>query len=115
MKADHETVKSNTIIILALLWTAQWSRWDILSVDWWPAKRRACPSPSRVRGEERPHPLSVSRRPREHVALAVTRPELHRGALFARTVAQRLFPRVVGSGRLGASVLGAPHRRGLGT
>jgi hypothetical protein len=41
MKADHETVKSNTIIILALLWTAQWSRWDILSVDWWPAKRRA--------------------------------------------------------------------------
>jgi thiosulfate dehydrogenase [quinone] large subunit len=40
LQADHDTVKSNTIILLGLLWAAQWSRWDIWSVDWWLAKKR---------------------------------------------------------------------------
>ena len=33
LQADHDTVKSNTIILLALLWAAQWERWNVLSVD----------------------------------------------------------------------------------
>jgi uncharacterized membrane protein YphA (DoxX/SURF4 family) len=41
LKGDHDTVKSNTIILLALLWAAQWERWNVLSCDQWLAKRRA--------------------------------------------------------------------------
>ncbi|MGO8998340.1 MAG: DoxX family membrane protein [Polyangiaceae bacterium] len=41
LQADHDTVKSNTIILLALLWAAQWSRSNIYSVDDILAKRRA--------------------------------------------------------------------------
>ncbi len=41
LQAEHDTVKSNTIILLALLWAAQWERWNILSVDDWLAKRKA--------------------------------------------------------------------------
>ena len=41
LQAEHDTVKSNTIILLALLWAAEWERWNILSVDDWLAKRKA--------------------------------------------------------------------------
>jgi thiosulfate dehydrogenase (quinone) large subunit len=39
LQADHDTVKSNTIILLALLWAAQWERWNMFSLDQWLAKR----------------------------------------------------------------------------
>jgi uncharacterized membrane protein YphA (DoxX/SURF4 family) len=41
LKADHDTVKSNTIILLGLLWAADWERWNILSIDQWLAAKRA--------------------------------------------------------------------------
>jgi uncharacterized membrane protein YphA (DoxX/SURF4 family) len=37
LKADHDTVKSNTIILLALLGAAIWEKWNMLSVDDWLA------------------------------------------------------------------------------
>ena len=39
LKSDHDTVKSNTIILLALLWAAAWERWNVFSLDAWLAKR----------------------------------------------------------------------------
>jgi thiosulfate dehydrogenase [quinone] large subunit len=33
LQGDHDTVKSNTIILLALLWAADWVKWNALSVD----------------------------------------------------------------------------------
>jgi len=38
-QADHDSVKSNTIILLALLWAARWERWNAFSVDAWLARR----------------------------------------------------------------------------
>ena len=40
LQADHDSVKSNTIILLALLWAAQWERSNAFSLDGWLAKRR---------------------------------------------------------------------------
>jgi uncharacterized membrane protein YphA (DoxX/SURF4 family) len=39
LQAEHETVKTNTIIMLALLWAAVWERSNKLSLDEWLAKR----------------------------------------------------------------------------
>jgi thiosulfate dehydrogenase [quinone] large subunit len=41
LQADHDSVKSNTIILLALLWAAQWERWNMFSLDQWLAKRHS--------------------------------------------------------------------------
>jgi thiosulfate dehydrogenase [quinone] large subunit len=41
LQADHDTVKSNTIILLALLWAAVWERWNMFSLDDFLAKRRS--------------------------------------------------------------------------
>ena len=40
LQSDHETVKTNTIILLALLWAAMWERWNIFSLDDFLAKRK---------------------------------------------------------------------------
>jgi thiosulfate dehydrogenase [quinone] large subunit len=41
LKADHDTVKSNTIILLGLLWAAKWERWNMFSLDELLARRRS--------------------------------------------------------------------------
>jgi uncharacterized membrane protein YphA (DoxX/SURF4 family) len=41
LQSDHDTVKSNTIILLALLWAAVWERSNVYSLDDVLAKRHA--------------------------------------------------------------------------
>ena len=38
-QGDHDSVKSNTILLLALLWAAAWERFNVASVDAWLAKK----------------------------------------------------------------------------
>ena len=39
----HDDVKSNTVILLALLWALSWERWNAFSVDEWLKNRRQPP------------------------------------------------------------------------
>jgi uncharacterized membrane protein YphA (DoxX/SURF4 family) len=41
LQGEHDTVKGNTIILLALLWAAWWERYNRWSVDEWLAKRKS--------------------------------------------------------------------------
>jgi thiosulfate dehydrogenase [quinone] large subunit len=41
LQAEHETVKTNTIIMLGLLWAAVWERSNLLSLDEMLAKKNA--------------------------------------------------------------------------
>jgi thiosulfate dehydrogenase [quinone] large subunit len=39
LSGDADSVKSNTLILLALLLAAQWERWNAWSIDQWLARR----------------------------------------------------------------------------
>ncbi len=41
LQSDHDTVKSNTIILMALLWAAVWEKYNRFSLDELLAKRKA--------------------------------------------------------------------------